>query len=299
MFCEIAEEYGFVAVWLAFTAAGMVSMGLLSTAVFVPLYGRPTLETWKYKCNPVFPSPLLVKKEIVHTVKGLVVATVIPAFALISSSGPNAWTHGYCVQGGFANIDWKRTALETAIIFAFTDFTEYVYHHLGHRFKPLWAIHKHHHGFYNPSPFAVIADEWPDQFVRTLPMLAIPALWRINVDLLFLCFASLFYGYGVYLHSGYETKYLSTHNPVFNTSYHHYTHHAISVIGKVLYTGFFFKIWDQLFGTEAPRDKCKCVDCRPIKERGAAVWAKTVKPDYSVLLSVAWWRETDIAGVKE
>jgi Delta7-sterol 5-desaturase len=297
MFCEIADEYGFVAVWLSFTFMGLLSMGILSTIVFIPLYANPTLETWKYKCNPVFPSPLLVKKEIVQTIKGLVVATMIPAFALVKSSGPNAWTNGYCIQGN--PIDWRRTAIETVIIFGFTDFTEYVYHHLGHKYKFLWTIHKHHHGFYNPSPFAVIADEWPDQFVRTLPMLAIPLIWRINIDLLFLCFASLFYGYGVYLHSGYETSYIKTHNPIFNTSYHHYTHHAISVIGKVIYTGFFFKIWDQLFNTEAPANKCACVDCRPANERSKAIFDKTIKPDYSVLLDFTWWMTTSIDGVRE
>ena len=129
-------------------------------------------------------------------------------------------------------------------------------------------------------------------------MLAIPMIWRVNMDLLFICFASLFYGYGVYLHSGYETSLLKAHNPVFNTSYHHYTHHAVSVIGKVLYTGFFFKIWDQLFDSEHT-GRCACVDCRPAKERSRTVWAKTEKPDYSVLLSPAWWLSTSIEGVTE
>lgn len=32
-------------------------------------------------------------------------------------------------------------------------------------------VHKHHHVFYNPTPFAVIADEWMDQFIRSMPMI--------------------------------------------------------------------------------------------------------------------------------
>ena len=82
--------------------------------------------------------------------------------------------------------------------------------------------------FYNPSPFAVIADEYLDQFVRTLPMVILPYVMPINMDLLFAIFATLFYAYGVYLHWGYESKYLTAHNPVFNTAYHHYMHHAVS-----------------------------------------------------------------------
>jgi hypothetical protein len=58
--------------------------------------------------------------------------------------------------------------------------------------------------------------------MRTLPMVALPLMLPLNMDLLFAIFAVLFYGYGVYLHLGYETPYLSAHNPLLNTSYHHY-----------------------------------------------------------------------------
>ena len=42
------------------------------------------------------------------------------------------------------------------------DFIEWFYHHLGHRYSALWEVHRHHHKFFNPSPFAVIADEVSD-----------------------------------------------------------------------------------------------------------------------------------------
>jgi lathosterol oxidase len=160
---------------------------------------------------------------------------------------------------------------------------------MGHRFSFLWRIHRHHHMFYNPSPFAVIADEFLDQFVRTLPMIILPLLTPINMDLLFTIFASLFYGYGVYLHWGYESSIsiFSAHNLVFNTAYHHYTHHALSAKGRPIYTGFFFKGWDWLFGTTVGTDKCRCWECRPPRTR--KLWEETIKPDYSVLLSLPWW----------
>eukprot|EP01037_Dinobryon_pediforme_P024406 gene24406-26193_t len=62
------------------------------------------------------------------------------------------------------------------------------------RWMVTWVLH--HHRFYNPSPFAVIADEYLDQFVRTWPMVILPAITPINMDLLFVIFATLFYGYG-------------------------------------------------------------------------------------------------------
>ena len=68
-------------------------------------------------------------------------------------------------------------------------------------------------------------------------MVVLPYLMKINIDVLFMVFGFLFYGYGVYLHWGFESKYLPAHNPILNTSYHHYSHHATSVIGRPIYTG--------------------------------------------------------------
>jgi Delta7-sterol 5-desaturase len=224
MLCEIGTQYGFVVLWLVSTAAGLFAMLVLSTAVFYPYYVTPTFEKWIFKSNPTFPSPLLVKKEIIHMCKGLVVATLCPSFTLMATK----WgiSSGYC---GASYPNAMPLYQQTILIFFFTDLYEYIYHMIGHRVEFFWNIHRHHHRFYNPSPFAVIADEYLDQFVRTLPIVILPLVTPINMDLLFAIFATLFYGYGVYLHWGYESPLLSAHNPVFNTAYHHYTHHALSV----------------------------------------------------------------------
>jgi sterol desaturase/sphingolipid hydroxylase (fatty acid hydroxylase superfamily) len=70
------------------------------------------------------------------------------------------------------------------------------YHYCGHYFTFMWDVHKHHHVFYNPSPFAVIADEWMDQFIRATPLLFLPMITPVNMDLLFGTYAVFFYGYG-------------------------------------------------------------------------------------------------------
>lgn len=260
-------------------------MLLLSGSLFYCYYGNPTFESWQYKSNPKFPSPLLVKKEIIHMLKGLSVATLCPAFSLVSSRA--GLSKGYCGEAEPSNLPLLWQAL---LIFFFTDLYEYIYHCFGHAFTFFWQVHRHHHRFYNPSPFAVIADEYLDQFVRTWPMIILPAITPINIDLLFVIFATLFYGYGVYLHWGYESQYLSAHNPIFNTAYHHYIHHAISAKGRTIYTGFFFKLWDNVFQTTNP-SPCSCYECRP--RRSKSQWTKTQKHDYSVLLSASWWLNTD------
>lgn len=295
MLCEIGTQYGFVFLWVTFTVLGLISMVVLSGSLFYPYYVKPTYEKWVYKSNPKFPSPLLVKREIIHMCKGLIVATVCPTFTLMATK----WgiSHGYCgMEYTGSNVFVLPLWAQVILIFAFTDLYEYAYHKLGHTVSFFWDIHRHHHRFYNPSPFAVIADEYLDQFVRTWPMVILPALTPINMDLLFAIFVTLFYGYGVYLHWGYESPMLSAHNPVFNTAYHHYTHHAISSKDRAIYTGFFFKLWDQIFNTQSP-NPCHCYECRP--KRTVKDWEEIKKPDYSVLLSPKWWFETNSTNIEK
>ena len=48
--------------------------------------------------------------------------------------------------------------------------------------------------------------------MRSLPLLVIPMLIPVNMDMLFLQYGMMFYVYGVYLHWGYEHPKLSAHN---------------------------------------------------------------------------------------
>merc|ERR1719231_222346 len=112
------------------------------------------------------------------------------------------------------------------------------------------------------------------------------------MDLMFIVFGVMFYGYGTYLHCGYEHKSLSAHNPYINTAFQHYLHHAISIKNKPYHTGFFFKCWDQMFGTVYDGTTCVCAEDQ-IKQglRTKAEFAKVEVPDYSILLSPSFWLE--------
>lgn len=221
------------------TTLGAISVLILSGSAFYLYYAKPSYNTWLRKSNPKYPSPEIVRKEILQSLKGVAVGVLCPVFAIYATRSELFGVKGYC--GDPNSIGVGGHIMQIALIIAFSDFTEYAYHWLGHRYHFMWDVHKHHHVFYNPSPFAVIADEWMDQFIRSMPMVMLPMITPINIELLFLIFGTLFYGYGVYLHWGFESTYLGAHNPIFNTSYHHYSHHASSVIGRPVYTGFFFQ----------------------------------------------------------
>lgn len=280
--CDLPTD-NFFLTWFALTALGLVSLFAFSGTLFYKYYVNPTYEQWIWKSNPKYPTPEKVRDEIFQMIKGAITGTVLPAMALTLAK--TGHSKAFCnAEKGYA-----YDAMSFVCIWVGCDFFEWFYHYLGHKFVFMWQFHRAHHVFFNPSPFAVIADEYVDMFLRSSPMLIIPLLFPINMDLLFGTFAVFFYGYGTYLHWGYETPWLSAHNPVINTAFQHYCHHAVSGRKTVYHTGFFFKLWDQLAGSVYPKD-CFCARCQQDQgKRSKEAFEKVVKPDYSVLLDPGFW----------
>jgi sterol desaturase/sphingolipid hydroxylase (fatty acid hydroxylase superfamily) len=124
MLCEIGENYGYLAVWATLSLLGAIATITLSSIVFVPYYGYPTYEKWTRKCNPKFPTPALVRKEIIQSLKGVAIGVLCPAFALYSSA--QGLSYGYC--GDPKGIGITGHLMQTLIIIGFSDFVEYGYH---------------------------------------------------------------------------------------------------------------------------------------------------------------------------
>jgi len=270
--------------WFALSAIALTLITLLAGSLFYQYYVRATYEKWIFKSDPKYPPPSKVKEEIIQMTKGMWTATLCPVLALHLSK--RGWSRAYC---GLGDYGWSYLVFQFFLIWLVCDFFEFFYHYLGHKYASLWEIHKHHHNFFNPSPFAVIADEYPDQFIRASPLFILPLLMPINMDLLWFEFALFFYLYGLYLHWGHECTYPDAHHPWLNSSYHHYLHHAISSNQKPYHTGFMFKIWDRLFGS-IYQGECRCCKCdREKGNRTHEIWEQIEKPDYSILLSHSFW----------
>lgn len=289
MLCEISTYGGFLSTWAAVASIAFVATGALSAIVFRKFYWKPTFERWRRKTNPEYPEPVMVRREILKFAKGIGIATLPPAISLaLIDSG---WSKAYC---GLGDYGWGYLIVTFFVVWIGSDFVEFYYHRLGHVLTSAWKIHKPHHAFHNPSPFAVIADDLPDQFARALPMLLFPLVMPVNIDMLFFTFALFFYAYGVYLHWGHELPWPDAHNRWINTSFQHYLHHSKSTLNKPYHTGFFFKIWDDLYGSNdygEDRD-CLCVRCSTERgERTREAFDRIVKPDYSELLRPSFWRD--------
>jgi len=287
MLYALAQQGHFLLTWLVLTVVAFVLTMLMSGVLFYRYYAHPTFETWQRKSNPQFPKPAMVRREVLQMLKGIYTATLCPAIALhLVDAG---WSHAY---GGLGGHSVAYLVFTFFVVWIGSDLYEFAYHRLGHTRAFWWSQHKPHHAFANPSPFAVIADDHLDQLIRSAPLLVIPLCMPINMDLLFLTYGAFFYGYGVYLHWGYELAWPNAHHPFINTSFQHYFHHARSTVNKPLHTGFFFKLWDQLAGSvyEAGPAECVCASCSIARgERTREAFDAIEKPDYSVLLSPSFW----------
>jgi lathosterol oxidase len=297
MLYELAQRGNFFTTWAALTVLAFLLTLLMSGAMFRLYYWRPSFASWQQKSNPAYPKPTMVRREVLQMLKGIYTATLCPALALhLVDAG---WSKAY---GGLGGYSVGYLIFTFFVAWVGSDLYEFLYHRLGHSKAFWWRQHKSHHVFYNPSPFAVIADDHVDQFIRSAPLLLLPMVMPINMDLLFLTYGAFFYGYGVYLHWGFELAWPNAHHAWINTSFQHYVHHARSTLHKPLHTGFFFKIWDKLAKStyDAGPESCICARCSSARgERTREAFDALEKPDYSPLLSASFWLRGEVAAPLE
>ncbi|CAF0845094.1 unnamed protein product [Adineta steineri] len=287
MLCEISFYFGnnFFYTWFILSLITFIVLMIISSLIFYCYYVKITYSKWLKKTNPKYPSVENVRNEILLMLKGILSGTFCPSMTIYLMSKNQL--KGYC---GIDEYGWSYLLISFFVSWFLVDFFEFFYHRIGHTTNLFWNIHKSHHQFYNPSPFSVIAEDYIDQIIGSSPLLLIPIFVPINIDLLFFQFAIFFYGYGVYLHWGHELSYPDAHHSILNTSFQHYLHHAISTKNRPYHTGFFFKIWDQLFESIYPIEKCFCVKCQYKQgKRTLEHFQNIEKPDYSLLLNYKYW----------
>ena len=328
--CSLQDWDGssFLSIWIGLSILSLIFLVIFSSACFYFLYYYPTFASWRYKINPQYPSPLKVREEVIVMLRGIGFSTFCPALSLWCVK--QKLGHAYCgISESTGGIGWLAQSF--IIVWIFTDVYEFLYHWLGHVTRSMWQLHKVHHHFYNPTPFAVIADDPIDQFFRAAPLLFLPYFMPVNIDMIFTMFSVLFYFNGLVQHSGFEVPWLETigidgHSRLILTSYHHYLHHAKSTLYKPLYNGQLLQVWDHLVGSSAqPKtidemlttksnghgcsiktlpcsfadimdgvEVCCCSKCsRAAGLRDVESWNKIVKPDYSVLLTLPFWLAAD------
>jgi len=283
--CNPRLTSNFTALSVVLFSSALLSHIIMSGGLFYVYYVKPTYKQWTRKTNPKYPSPAIVRNEILQMLKGLSSGIICPAASIYLSG--KGYSNAVCYEGNF---EWIPAIKEFVVIWLISDFFEFFYHWCGHYFSYLWQHHKPHHKFNNPTPFAVISDEHLDMFIRASPLLWMPFIAEVHMELMFFQYVVFFYGYGTYLHWGFEFDWLPADNRFINTAYHHNLHHAISHKNLPYHCGFFFKIWDQLFGSIYNGDKYPdVVSEREAGNRTQAQYDEVEKPDYSPLLRLSFW----------
>lgn len=287
MLCAVTghlfESLGFVPTWLLVTAFLLLCAAATASSIFYFFYFHVTLDKWRTKTNPQYPSVDEVRREITTTI------LYSPCAGFGTTLGlwlhHQGWGHGYCgLPQGFG---WCSEAVMSIAILVGVDFLLWARHWFVHT-TGLPIMHHVHHGYSNPTPFAVGANAM-DEVLDFMHLAIIPLLVPVNMDLL--CGVTFFMvgTYGSYLHCGHEFKWLSAHNPIFNTSFHHYVHHTVHSPTKVLHAGLVFRVWDQVAGSVYTK-RCFCARCSCNSGgRTAADFARVRVPDYSALLHPKFW----------
>jgi lathosterol oxidase len=287
---------GWFMIWMFFSLFGYLVLTGASIAAFIYWYVYPTYEKWCTKTNPKYPSPTYVAGELFL---GGILGPLAVSFSMS--------IHLYLIGNGTLRhhcdtpLTWQHRLLSAVLGVVIIDFYEWFWHYLGHWVDSLWTVHKHHHKYYNPTPFGTIADYPMDNFMRSLyPMVCFAvslALFGqyLDIDVLYLGLGFALQLYGMYLHCGHELECLPYDSRIWNTSFQHYVHHAVSVKNKPLHTGFFVKLWDNLAGSVYEGTQVlPALEDRRLGNRSRERWEREVKPnlpDYRVLLSLSWWRK--------
>lgn len=180
-----------------------------------------------------------VNLEIVYTCKS-VPLMAIPTIVLFMFE-----VHGYSKLYDNVNssLGYAGIAVSAVTFILFTDACIYWIHrflHNGHIYK---YIHKDHHKWKVPTPFASHAFHPLDGFLQSCPYHIYPFLFPLH-KVLYLCLFVFVNVWTVSIHDG-NYRVPETLKPIVNGSAHHTDHHLFYNYNY----GQFFTLWDKIGGS--------------------------------------------------
>jgi len=221
-----------LSLYLITTIGGYVMYFTFATFSYLFIFDRSLMQHPKYIKNQI-------KLEIQYTSK-IVPFMAIPTVALFLLE-----VRGYCklydgVEGAYG---WLFILFSTFTFLMFTDCLIYWIHRALHSKLLYKRLHKPHHRWLVPTPFASHAFHPIDGFLQSLPYHLYPLLFPLN-KLLYLTLFVFVNVWTVSIHDG-DYRVPNLLKPFVNGSAHHTDHHLFYNYNY----GQFFTLWDRIGGS--------------------------------------------------
>eukprot|EP00658_Telonema_sp_P-2_P006996 TRINITY_DN12617_c0_g1_i5.p1 TRINITY_DN12617_c0_g1~~TRINITY_DN12617_c0_g1_i5.p1 ORF type:complete len:303 (+),score=71.47 TRINITY_DN12617_c0_g1_i5:112-1020(+) len=224
--------------WYALTLENLGIWMLVYGLAYLILFVEPHRTVFsKLKFQPKYPAPSLVAKEILRSIRGVLICTAMEhgltlAYANRPPDAPLLAPRFLATTG---ELGAGAAAAAGLALFLWSDFHFYWTHRLLHQSSWLYRhVHSVHHQSFNPDPFSGLSMHWIESsiYFSSGPMAALvsPA-WMSRLLMKGLIVAPLFGHWG---HGSWEVE------SIFN----HYIHHT-----KFYWNYGSTPLWDHLMGT--------------------------------------------------
>ncbi len=229
------DEYNLLAVVLIFVLRYCLIAGI---AYFV-FYVWKKKEYIHLKLNQNQPNFGQLKSEFIYSVTTLLIYSI--SFFLLIYWYQNGYTKIYFEIETFG---YGYFLLSILIMILLHDAYFYWSHKLMHRIPFLFRFHKIHHFSHNPNPWSAFSFH-PIEAIISLGIMPIILFTIPFHPYALIAFSTIVVLYNVYIHLGYDIKFLFVGSAIRNTAQNHDLHHRVS---KYNY-GLYFSFWDRIMKT--------------------------------------------------
>ncbi|ORY02613.1 C-5 sterol desaturase Erg3 [Basidiobolus meristosporus CBS 931.73] len=266
---SVGDEYLFDKVYSAFTLIGLpylprdVFLRQFSSLMFIAAFGAyaiymifSTISFHLFFDKRQMNHPRFLKNQINQEIK--MATDAIPLMALLTVPFFLLEIYGYSkLYDEVDEYGWGYLAGSVLLFLLFTDFGIYWLHRWLH-LKSIYAmLHKPHHKWIVPTPYASIAFHPVDGWAQSLPYHVFVFIFPMH-KVLYLSLFTFVQIWSILIHDG---EYF-TYDPVINSAAHHTVHHLYFNYNY----GQYLTLWDRIGGSyRKPTDEIYNTELRSTK----------------------------------
>ncbi|WP_293894179.1 sterol desaturase family protein [Flavobacterium sp.] len=224
---------------LVMVAIFVLRFCLIAGIAYFIFYVWKRKEFIHLKLNQKQPDFIQLKTELLYSAITLLIYSI--SFYLLIYWYQKGYTQIYFKIGTFGYAYFFLSILMMVLIH---DAYFYWSHKLMHQLPFLFRFHKIHHFSHNPNPWSAFSFH-PVEAIISLGIMPI-ILFTLPVHpYALIVFSTVVVVYNVYIHLGYNIKFLFMGSALRNTAQNHDLHHRVS---KYNY-GLYFSFWDRIMKT--------------------------------------------------